>query len=385
MAETTICFVARVDFESVPGGDTVQWQMYARAARAAGLNTVTWFDDGPLPDADVFHAFNVDRPLEIYPKLVRAKRQGRPFILSTIHHPAEWVVRFRRARLSTGVLGRLRRRLGSSMGTSDATREVALLMLQRRFRHLGDLFPSWSRRVRWLLTNADQIALLVPPEAAYIEKDFDYAVRPDQALVVPNWAACVAHDLPDKPALFNDLPEAPVIVVGRIEPRKSSLHLCRWAELARRHVVFIGRPLWGDSTFAASFEKAVLGSRYVHWIPGVPRPEMAPFYRHASFLLNASCVEVSPLVDIEALASGCPVVTTRYALHHALLPPDTPLCDPYDEQSILERLQWRPARLAPRHVVEPEPCKRDLIDAYVRLARTIRGAVRVPNTPDANP
>ena len=29
----TVCFIARRDFESRPGGDTVQWRMYDRAAR----------------------------------------------------------------------------------------------------------------------------------------------------------------------------------------------------------------------------------------------------------------------------------------------------------------------------------------------------------------
>ena len=51
------------------------------------------------------------------------------------------------------------------------------------------------------------------------------------------------------------------------------------------------------------------------------------------------------MVDVEALALGCPVSTTMYAMHHQLLPPDTPLCDPYDDRSILDRLQWRPGRL----------------------------------------
>ena len=70
--------------------------MYDRATREAGLKTRTWFDNSPVPQADVVHAFNVDRPLGIYPKLVQAKRLGIPVILSTIHHPHEWLARARR-------------------------------------------------------------------------------------------------------------------------------------------------------------------------------------------------------------------------------------------------------------------------------------------------
>ena len=103
----TVCFVARGDFESRPGGDTVQWRMYERVVREAGLRPTTWFDDSPIPPADVYHAFNVDRPLELYPKLAEVKRRGRPFILSTIHHPNEWLTKYYTSQPSAGAFGRL--------------------------------------------------------------------------------------------------------------------------------------------------------------------------------------------------------------------------------------------------------------------------------------
>jgi glycosyltransferase involved in cell wall biosynthesis len=173
--------------------------------------------------------------------------------------------------------------------------------------------------------------------------------------------------------MFEDLPEAPVLVVGRIEPLKNSLRICRLAESARRPLVFIGLPLHADSTFCATFEAEMRRSRYCRWIRGVPRSTLASFYRHGSFLLNASYVEVSPLVDIEALALGCPVATTKYALHHEWLPPDTPICDPYDDASILERLAWRPHHLSPRHVVDRDACAAELVRAWRDLARSSRG------------
>jgi hypothetical protein len=370
MADATVCFIARTDFESKPGGDTMQWQMYARAARDAGLQVTTWFDDAAMPRADVFHAFNVDRPLELYPKLLQAKQRGLPFVLSTIHRPNEWVARFRRVQPPSGLLGRLvyRSPIGRSIPASEALREAVLLVLQRRLAHLGDLVPSWTRRVRWLLANANRLALLSHAEAAYIEKDFAYTVRPEQRLLLPNWVEGVGETVTERPEVFRDLPEAPVIVIGRIEPLKNSLRVCRLAEAARRHVVFIGRPHPSEHAFAATFKDTVLASRYARWVPGIARPGMAQFYCHSSFLLNASLVEVSPMVDIEALAFGSPIATTRYALHHELLPPDTPICEPYDDQRILERLRWRPERLPPRQVIDPQQCRNALVAAYLEVA-----------------
>jgi len=350
--------------------------MYDQAARDAGLNVVTWFDDSPMPAAGLFHGFNVDRPLEIYPKLVEAKRRGLPFVLSTIHCPIEWLRRFRRFEPPTGLFGRLlyRSPLGHSVPVSEAIREVGILLSQRRLTRLSDLSRTWSERVRWLLNSADRVALLSQEEGSYLEQDLGYRVRSEQALVLPNWVEGVGEASATAPPLFRELAEPPVIVVGRIEPRKNSQRLCRLADRARRPVVFIGRPHPGEGRYVEAFARIVRASRDVRWIAGVPRSTMGSFYNHGSFLLTASFVEVSPLVDIEALAFGCPVATTRYALHHRFLPPDTPVCDPYDDESILERLRWRPGRVESRSPIDALRCRRLLIDTYESLLGSREGS-----------
>jgi len=344
--------------------------MYERVVREAGLRPTTWFDDSPIPPADVYHAFNVDRPLELYPKLAEVKRRGRPFILSTIHHPNEWLTKYYTSQPPAGALGSLlfRSALGRSMPARETIREIVTVARDRRIARVLALIPSWRQRVRWLLRNADRIMLLTGSEATYVQTDFAYEIPRHQQVVVPNWSEGLGDASAGKPDAFAGLPEPPVLVVGRIEPRKGNLRISRLAERARRHVVFVGLPLNGDGAFARAFHMAVQRSQYSKWIAGVPRSMLAAFYRHSSFLLNVSFVEVSPLVDVEALALGCPISTTMYAMHHQLLPPDTPLCDPYDDRSILDRLQWRPGRLPPRQLVDREMCARRLVDTYLALA-----------------
>lgn len=367
--QRTVCFVARGNFETTPGGDTVQWRMYDRVVREAGLRSITWFDDASIPTADVYHAFNVDRPLDLYPKLAEVKRRGRPFILSTIHHPNEWSAKYYRASASGPLASALLRSpLGRSMPARETIREIVTVARERRIARLLALAPSWRQRVQWLLRNADQIMLLTESEAAYIQRDFGYDIPRHQQVIVPNWSEGLGEAPTEKPEAFADLVEPPVLVVGRIEPRKGSLRLARLAERARRHVVFVGRPLNGDGAYTRAFHAAVQRSQYSRWIAGVPRSMLDAYYHHSSFLMNASFVEVSPLVDVEALALGCPVSTTTYALHHQLLPADTPACDPYQDHSLLERLQWRPGRLPPRQVVDREMCARRLVDTYLALA-----------------
>jgi hypothetical protein len=106
----------------MPGGDTMQWRIYERVVREAGLRPTTWFDDSSIPPADVYHAFNVDRPLELYPKLADVKRRGQPFIRSTVHHPHKWLTKY----YSTGARGSLpyRSALERSIPARETIREI---------------------------------------------------------------------------------------------------------------------------------------------------------------------------------------------------------------------------------------------------------------------
>ena len=134
--------------------------------------------------------------------------------MSTIHHPQEWLARVRRFQPPTGLPGRrlYRSPIGRSIPSSEAIREVAMLVLQRRFRHLGAVVPWWTNRVKWLLANAARIALASPAERIYLERDFAYRCRPEQVLVLPNWVEGAEDVSSSPPPQFQQLPEPPVIV-----------------------------------------------------------------------------------------------------------------------------------------------------------------------------
>jgi glycosyltransferase involved in cell wall biosynthesis len=367
MHKRTVCFIARLDFLDKPGGDTTQWHMYEQTAREAGFSTLTWFKDEPIPDADVYHAFNIDRPLELYPKLRRVKQRGRPFVLSTIHHPHAWMNRFRAVRQQSGstVKAIYHSICGGSVERMEAVRELVVLAKQQRLSHILDLWPRWISRVRWLLDNADKIMLASRREADFLRQDLGHQYDSDKMAIVPNWVEGIPRDATQMPAVVCAMPELPVIVVGRLEARKNMLRISRLANEALRPLIFIGRPNPSERAYEAELQGRL--SSLVQWVPGVSREQMAGFYMHSSFLLNASYVEVSPLVDIEALMFGCPVATTRYALHHEFLPKDTPICDAYDDQSILRLLEWRPPRLSPFCAVDAAECKSRLAAIYTRL------------------
>lgn len=368
-----ICFVARLDFTTKPGGDTVQWQMYERVAREAGLSTCTWFDDAPRPEADVYHAFNIDRPLELYPKMQAVRRAGRPFVLSTIHHPNAWLERFRASFPPGGWKGALfyRSPIGRSIPAGESLKELARLASQRRLVRLGDVLPLWSQRVRWLLREAAVITLLSKAEGAFIREDFGHDCG--GAVVLPNWVEGIGHGTAQLPPETAELADGAILVVGRIEARKNVLQLARWLGAAGEKTLFVGRTNPNEAPYAGSFEQALAGLSSVRWLPGVSRELLAGIYARGRVLLNGSFVEVSPLVDIEALSCGCPVITTRYALHHALLPDGTPTVDAYDGATVREALRHVPARTAPREVISPENCREILLRVYRDAGQTSHG------------
>ena len=364
----TVCFVARGDFESRPGGDTTQWRMYERVVREAGLRPITWFDESSIPPADVYHAFNVDRPLDLYPKLAEVKCRGRPFILSTIHQPkrvADEILRLsaaagRSRKLAVPPLegaalgddqGNRHGRTGSAHFSPPhavpklaATRAVA--SQERGPDHVLDWFRGNLRpgglRLRDSAPSTGDCTQLVGGAGGCIGWEAGRICRPSGAARACRWS-----DRASEGKLTHSSAGGAVRVVTW------SLSVCRSIATARSPAPF-SRRCSGASTPSGS--PASLDRRWLHSIAT------------AVFCLNVSFVEVSPLVDVEALALGCPVSTTMYAMHHQLLPPDTPLCDPYDERSILDRLQWRPSRLPPRQLVDREMCARRLVDTYLALA-----------------
>lgn len=370
----TICFIARRDFLDLPGGDTTQWRIYEQTAKEAGFSAVTWFRDEPMPAADVYHAFNIDQPLEIYPRLRRVKRRNKPFVLTTIHHPNAWMNRFRRENPYAGRAAKAvyRSALGNSRACVESLKEISLLYRQAKPAHFRDLWPSWNSRVNWILRHADSVQLVSRRAADYVKEDFGYSCDSDRTIILANWIdkKCAEHiPMPDA---IRSMSEPPILVAGRIEARKNALRIARLAEQVSRPLVFVGRPNPNEREYEVEFRNSISGSRFVRWVPGVPPEQMAGFYAHSSFLLNASYVEVSPLVDIEALLYGCPVATTRYALHHEHLPADTPVCDAYKDQDIIRLLDWRPCRLPPYCAVEPAESKKQLLSVYARLSGASR-------------
>jgi glycosyltransferase involved in cell wall biosynthesis len=157
-------------------------------------------------------------------------------------------------------------------------------------------------------------------------------VDPATIRVVPNGVEEVFR--PDGPSAEGDY----VLAVGTLEPRKN---LARIAQAVDGELRVVGARGWGGVDPPSN----------VRWLGDVPDEELAGLYRGARCLVYASLYEGFGIPVAEALACGCPVVTSRASAMAEIAGDDAVYVDPFDVASIREGI-GRAFRPEPRRVAE---------------------------------
>jgi len=127
-----------------------------------------------------------------------------------------------------------------------------------------------------------------------------------------------------------------VLAVGTLEPRKN---LGRMAEAVRGEVRVVGTRGWGGVEPPAN----------VTWLGDVDDEELAALYRGARCLVYASLYEGFGIPVAEALACGCPIVTSRGSAMEEIAGADAAYVDPTSVESIRDGIE-RAVRPVPRRV-----------------------------------
>jgi alpha-1,3-rhamnosyl/mannosyltransferase len=156
--------------------------------------------------------------------------------------------------------------------------------------------------------------------------------------------------MPDGPKAEGDY----VLAVGTLEPRKN---LQRIAEAVEGELRVVGARGWGG----------VEAPRDVTWLGEVDDAELARLYRGARCLVYASLYEGFGLPVAEALACGCPVVTSRDSPMQEVAGADATYVDPLDVGSIREGIGQAVAPV-PRRVATWPDVARATESIYEELA-----------------
>jgi glycosyltransferase involved in cell wall biosynthesis len=155
-------------------------------------------------------------------------------------------------------------------------------------------------------------------------------VPEDKIRVVPNGVEDVFA--PDGPRAEGDY----VLAVGTLEPRKN---LARIAQAVEGELRVVGVRGWGG----------VDPPPNVTWLGDVDDDELAALYRGARCLVYASLYEGFGIPVAEALACGCPIVTSRGSAMAEIAGEDAAYVDPTSVESIRDGIA-RAQPLIPRKV-----------------------------------
>jgi len=179
-------------------------------------------------------------------------------------------------------------------------------------------FNAWTRRYSALaVPRVARAARRLIAVSEFTERELvDLLQIPaDHISVVPNAVEDVF--VPDGPKAEGDY----VLAVGTLEPRKNLERIARAVEGELR---VVGARGWGG----------VEPPPNVTWLGDVPDGELAELYRGARCLVYASLYEGFGIPVAEALACGCPVVTSAGTPMADLADGAAVLVDPTDVEAI---------------------------------------------------
>jgi alpha-1,3-rhamnosyl/mannosyltransferase len=134
------------------------------------------------------------------------------------------------------------------------------------------------------------------------------------------------------------------LFVGTVEPRKNILGLLTAIEALRARrpdaprLLLVGGEGWGSSVFAETLNGAVASGAVLR--PGyVPDEQMESLYRGALGLVYPSLYEGFGMPIIEAMAAGCPVITSNVSATAEVANDAAFLVDPTDYEQIEEAME----------------------------------------------
>lgn len=267
------------------------------------------------------------------------------------------VARLHRLRLPSKVLPFLTRRLGR--GVDDlvrgcevyhhtqpnlldvrAAREVVTIFDCIYVLDAGYMDPVAAERMTAIARRQVQRARRILVPSRYVGAEVVMALGADPSRIAVTELGC-DHVLRHLPAGELEPAKEPyVLTVTRVDPRKNHLRILRAFERLVRegfpHRWIVAGPRgWGVEPFERALAESPARDR-VEWRESVPEHELSTLYARASAFLFPSLNEGFGLPPVEAMACGCPVVTSCVTSLAEICEGAALLVEPTDEDEIFE-------------------------------------------------
>lgn len=214
------------------------------------------------------------------------------------------------------------------------------------FERYPELYPPIDRRIyQAKFRSAARRATLVIAASEETRRDLVERYHVPEARLRVVYQVChPAFRAPPDPSAEEalrarlGLPPSFVLQVGTIERRKNLLlTVGALAELPDVPLVVVGRPTPYKAELLAFVRARRLEGR-VRFLEGLTMPELATLYRLATVAVYPSIVEGFGIPVLEAIASGTPVVTTRGGVFPEVGGPGSAYVDPHDPAELRAEL-----------------------------------------------
>ena len=314
--------IARSTLYSNPGGDTTQMVMTAKHLENLGINAEIKLsnDNIDFSSVDLVHFFNIFRPDDILPHLLKLKQ---PFVVSTIFVDyAEFDKRNRKG--LAGLLSKL----------FDRNQMEFLKTIARSFKN-GEKIKSslymtmgQKRSVKYI---AKQASVLLPnSHNEYKRLNKVYGIEQRYIKVVN----AIDTTLFNNKVVPNPSFSGHVICVGRIEGLKNQLNLIKALSTTDLPLTIIGKPSANHISYYKESVHFAKEFGNIHFIDYVDHEKLPEIYKAAKVHVLPSWFETTGLSSLEAAAMGCNVVVTKKGDTEEYFKDMVYYCDPGDVNSI---------------------------------------------------
>lgn len=198
------------------------------------------------------------------------------------------------------------------------------------------LVPLYCRRATRVITVADRVK---QDAVEFTGVDASKFVRVHNGFDRERFAPVLDQDVRDRIRARYALPERYLLWVGQLYPPKNFGRIVRALDRIRDRfhhpLIIAGEPRWSASPDLAAIEELGLQDR-VRFLGWVSQDDLPGLYSMADLFLFPSLHEGFGIPLVEAMASGCPIVTSRTGSPPEVVRDAGVLVDPLDVDSIAE-------------------------------------------------